>query len=198
MEAFTSHTGVGMPLRATNVDTDQIVPSRFLKRITRSGHADALFATWREDPDFVANRPEFAGASVLVAGTDFGIGSSRELAVWALQDYGFRAVVAPRFGDIFCANAGNSGLVTARVDEADVETLWRLIEERPGLCVSVDLVEQELRAGGDFRVRFEIEAHIRTKLMSGLDEIAVTMQSNLRISDHERHRSALKPSVRPS
>ncbi|MGH3732008.1 MAG: 3-isopropylmalate dehydratase small subunit [Acidimicrobiales bacterium] len=198
MEAFRIHTGVAMALRATNVDTDQIAPSRFLKRITRSGHADVLFGTWREDPDFVLNRPELVGASVLVAGSNFGIGSSREIAVWALQNYGFRAIVAPRFGDIFRANAGKSGLVTAQVEERDVESLWRLIEGRAGLSVTVDLERQLISAGLEFRAAFSIDPYTKWQILNGFDDIDVTLRSNDAISEHERRRSRLKPTLRSS
>src|SRR6187399_2065680 len=147
MDAFTTHTGVGVPLRRSNVDTDQIIPAVYLKRVTRTGFEDGLFAAWRGDPSFVLNRSEYAAGSVLVAGPDFGTGSSREHAVWALQNYGFRAVISPRFGDIFRGNSGKSGLVAAEVDEKVVQRLWDLIDAQPGATVSVDLASRTVRAG---------------------------------------------------
>ncbi|MGZ8719622.1 MAG: 3-isopropylmalate dehydratase small subunit, partial [Aeromicrobium sp.] len=147
MDKFTSHTGVGAPLKRSNVDTDQIIPAVYLKRVTRSGFEDGLFSAWRADPSFVLNRPEYATASVLVAGPDFGTGSSREHAVWALQDYGFRAVIAPRFGDIFRGNSGKAGLLAAQVDEKVVQRLWDHLESNPGATVTVDLDSRTVRAG---------------------------------------------------
>src|SRR3954447_19110959 len=142
MEKFSQHTGVGVPLRRSNVDTDQIIPAVYLKRVTRTGFEDALFAAWRGDPDFVLNQPAYANGSVLVAGPDFGTGSSREHAVWALKDYGFRVVLAPRFADIFRGNSGKQGLVAAEVEQSDVELLWKLLETEPGTEVTVDLAEK--------------------------------------------------------
>src|SRR5215210_3063017 len=147
MDAFTRHTGTALPLRRSNVDTDQIIPAVYLKRVTRTGFEDGLFAAWRKDPQFVTNRPEHAGASVLVAGPDFGTGSSREHAVWALMDYGFRVVISPRFGDIFRGNSGKAGLLAARVDEKVVQRLWDFLDDNPGGVVTVDLESRTVRAG---------------------------------------------------
>ena len=147
MDAFTSHTGIGVPLRRSNVDTDQIIPAVYLKRVTRTGFEDGLFAAWRNDPGFVLNQTAYAAGSVLVAGPDFGTGSSREHAVWALQNYGFRVVLSPRFGDIFRGNAGKAGLLAAQVDDKVVLRLWDLLEAEPGTTISVDLVERTVRAG---------------------------------------------------
>src|SRR5579884_1341658 len=153
MEAFRTHTGIGVPLRRSNVDTDQIIPAVYLKRVTRTGFADGLFAAWRTDPSFVLNLSPFDRGSVLVAGPDFGTGSSREHAVWALMDYGFRVVISSRFGDIFRGNAGKGGLLTARCQQSDVELLWKLLENAPGTEVTVDLVEKKITAG-DLTVPF--------------------------------------------
>ena len=196
MEAFTVHTGVGAPLRMSNVDTDQILPSKYLKRITRSGFEDALFAAWRTAADFVLNRPAFAASSVLVAGPDFGTGSSREMAVWALQDYGFRAVIAPRFGDIFRSNAGKSGLLAVQLDESDVVRLWDRLEAHPGESITVDLQARVVTAGGGFAEPFPIDDYTRWRLLNGLDDIAITLESGDAISAFEAARSDLKPTVR--
>src|SRR5687768_8726638 len=146
MDAFTTHTGTALPLRRSNVDTDQIIPAVYLKRVTRTGFEDGLFGAWRNDPDFVLNRPEHAGVSVLLAGPDFGTGSSREHAVWALMDYGFRVVISPRFADIFRGNAGKAGLLAAEVSHDDVELLWKLIEQNPGLEITVNLQDRTISA----------------------------------------------------
>ncbi len=195
MRPFTTHTGVGAPLRMSNVDTDQILPSKYLKRVTRSGFEDALFAAWRTDDGFVLNRPEFAGASVLVAGPDFGTGSSREMAVWALQDYGFRAVIATRFGDIFRTNAEKSGLVAVELDETSVTRLWDQLDATPGSTITVDLEELVVTAGDGFSERFELDDYTRWRLLNGLDDIAITLESEHAIRDFEAGRSDLKPSV---
>ncbi len=175
MDRFTRHTGTAVPLRRSNVDTDQIVPAEYLKRVTRTGFGDGCFATWRRDPDFVLNQPQHRGGSVLVAGSDFGTGSSREHAVWALQDYGFRAVLSPRFGDIFRSNAGKAGLLAAQVDEQTVQQLWQLVEAHPTTEVTVDLEAREVRAG-DAVAPFQIDDHTRGRLLEGLDEIACTLR----------------------
>lgn len=200
MEKFTSHTGIGAPLRASNVDTDQILPAEFLKRITRSGFEDGLFASWRTDPEFVLNHAAYIDASILVAGPDFGTGSSREHAVWALQDYGFRVVIAPRFGDIFRGNAGKAGLLAAVIDEADIEVLWAQCEQQPGRTLTVDLEACEVTSNpqgeaSPVRVPFEIDDYTRWRLLNGLDDIAITMQDEDRISAFEEQRSPLLPSV---
>jgi 3-isopropylmalate/(R)-2-methylmalate dehydratase small subunit len=197
MEPFTSHTGVGVPLRTSSVDTDQIAPSRFLKRTERSGFETALFAEWREDPQFVLNRSELSNASILVAGSDFGIGSSREIAVWSLQDYGFRAVIAPRFGDIFRTNAGKSGLVTAVVPEPVVRRLWDLLDENPGDEITVDLEHQLVLARGGLSEPFNIDSYARWQLLNGMDDIAVTLSSAGAIAAYEERRPRWKPSISP-
>lgn len=194
MQSFTVHTGIGAPLRLSNVDTDQILPSKYLKRVTRSGFEDALFAAWRADGDFVLNRAGFEHASVLVAGPDFGTGSSREMAVWALQDYGFRAVIAPRFGDIFRSNAGKAGLVAVELEEALVVRLWDHLEEVPGAVVTVDL-EQLLVTADGFSEPFAMDEYTRWRLLNGLDDIAITLESDDAIRSFEAGRSDLKPSV---
>jgi 3-isopropylmalate/(R)-2-methylmalate dehydratase small subunit len=195
MEAFTLHTGVGAPLRLSNVDTDQLLPSKYLKRVTRSGFEDALFAAWRTSDDFVLNQPAYAAASVLVAGPDFGTGSSREMAVWALQDYGFRAVIAPRFGDIFRTNAGKSGLVAVELAEPLVGQLWDLLEGDPGASITVDLERSIVSAPGGFAEAFAFDDYTRWRLLNGLDDIAITLESESQIREFEARRSPLKPRV---
>ncbi len=197
MEPFTTHTGVGVPLRRSDVDTDQIVPSRFLKRVSRTGFEDALFAGWRRDPGFVLNREPYRTGSVLVAGPDFGIGSSREHAVWALRDHGFRAVVAPRFGDIFRANAGHQGLVTAQVEVEVVERLWDVLEGTPGAEVTVDLAAREVR-WDDEVAPFTIDEHTRWRVMEGLDPIDLTLRLGHSITAFERRRPAFRPLTLPA
>lgn len=192
MDKFTSHTGVAAPLRASNVDTDQIIPAEYLKRITRTGYEDALFSAWRQDPGFVLNQPDYTGASILVAGPDFGTGSSREHAVWALSDYGFRAVISARFADIFRGNAGKGGLVTAEVDQDVVERLWEILEQSPGAQVTVDLQAKQIRAG-DMVAGFVIDDYVRWRLLEGLDDIGITMQHSDEIAAFEQHRPAFLP-----
>jgi 3-isopropylmalate/(R)-2-methylmalate dehydratase small subunit len=196
MEKFTSHTGVGVPLRRNNVDTDQIIPAVYLKRVTRSGFEDGLFAAWRADEGFVLNKPEYAGASVLVAGPDFGTGSSREHAVWALQNYGFKAVLSPRFADIFRGNAGKSGLLAAQVDEKVVQRLWDLLETRPGTEVTVDLESRTVRAGEGVDAiddSFDIDDYTRWRLLEGLDDISITLTHDDEITGFEKSRPAFRP-----
>ena len=195
MERFIVHVGVGAPLRRTSVDTDQIIPARYLKNVGRSGFAEGLFAAWRESPDFVLNRPAFAHASILVAGVDFGIGSSREAAVWALQDAGFRAVIAPRFGDIFRTNAAKSGLLAVPLGEPQVERLWDYLDARPGATLNVDLERCRVSAGEDFDEPFEVNEYVRWQLLNGLDEIATTLSSRDAIEAFEAARPAFKPRV---
>jgi 3-isopropylmalate/(R)-2-methylmalate dehydratase small subunit len=196
LEPFTTHTGVAVPLRRVSVDTDQVVPARFLKRTTRHGYEDALFATLREDPSFVLNDPAYAGASVLVAGADFGVGSSREQAVWALQDYGFRAVVAPVFGDIFRSNAGNAGLLTAVVAQDGVDELWSLLEDRPGRPVRVDLEQRTVTIeDGVWSAPFRIAEDVRRRLLAGLDQLETTLGRGAAVDRYERSRSTLRPTV---
>ncbi|MGW6361321.1 3-isopropylmalate dehydratase small subunit [Streptomyces sp. NPDC055092] len=195
MEKFTRHTGRVVPLRRTDVDTDQIIPVRFCASTSRSGHADALFADWRCEPDFVLNRPEFRGADILVAGNDFGTGSSREYAVWALQDYGFRAVIAPRFGDIFRGNSLMNGLLTVVVPAFVVERLWELAEADPSLEVTVDLQEQQVRCG-QLVQPFTIDEDVRRRLLGGLDAIADTLRFAADITRYEAGRRPALPVTR--
>jgi 3-isopropylmalate/(R)-2-methylmalate dehydratase small subunit len=192
MDAFTSHTGTVLPLRRGNVDTDQIIPAVYLKRITRTGFEDGLFAAWRNDPDFVLNQPQYDGATILVAGPDFGTGSSREHAVWALHDYGFRVVLSPRFGDIFRGNSGKAGLLTAVVDDETVEALWSLVEADPASRVTVDLVEKQVRAG-DLVAPFQIDDYTRWRLLEGLDDIGITLSHADDVNRYEASRPAFKP-----
>ncbi|GAA4396757.1 3-isopropylmalate dehydratase small subunit [Tsukamurella soli] len=192
MEAIVSHTGIGVPLRRTNVDTDQIIPAVYLKRVTRTGFEDGLFAAWRADPDFILNIEPFSRGSVLVAGPDFGTGSSREHAVWALMDYGFRVVISSRFGDIFRGNSGKAGLVAALVEQSDVELLWKALENQPGLELTVSLEEKTVTAG-DLVVPFSIDDHTRHRLMAGLDDIGITLQHVDEIAEYESRRPAYKP-----
>lgn len=194
MEAFTRHTGTAAPLRRSNVDTDQIIPAEYLKRITRHGFDDALFASWRKDPDFLLNRPEYQGVSILVAGPDFGTGSSREHAVWALQDYGFKVVLSSRFADIFRGNSGKGGLLAAQISQADVEALWELLESDPTTLVTVDLETKSVSAS-NFRAEFEVDDYVRWRLLQGLDDIGITMQLQSDIDAFESTRPAFKPSV---
>ena len=195
MDAFIRHTGTAAPLRRSNVDTDQIIPAEYLKRITRHGFEDGCFAAWRSDPDFVLNRPEYQGVSILVAGPDFGTGSSREHAVWALQDFGFKVVISSRFADIFRGNSGKGGLLTAVVDQDVVEALWALVEADPTLAVTVDLDAREVRAG-DLVATFEVDDYVRWRLMEGLDDIGITLQHADAIAAFEAKRPAFAPTTR--
>jgi 3-isopropylmalate/(R)-2-methylmalate dehydratase small subunit len=200
MEKFTVHTGTAAPLRRGNVDTDQIIPASYLKRVTRTGFGDGLFAAWRKDSSFVLERPEYESASILLAGPDFGVGSSREHAVWALQDYGFRVVLSSRFGDIFRGNSGKNGLLAAVVDQKLVERLWDLIESRPDTEVTVDLEARTVLAGtGDDAISdsFEIDDYTRWRLLEGLDDIDITLGHEDRISAYEASRSPLRPTTLP-
>jgi 3-isopropylmalate/(R)-2-methylmalate dehydratase small subunit len=197
MEKFTTVTGVAVPLRRSNVDTDQIIPAVFLKRVTKTGFEDALFSAWRTDPDFVLNHPAYEGARVLVAGADFGTGSSREHAVWALRDFGFDVVLSPRFGDIFRGNAGKQGLVAGQISEADAQRLWDIIEADPGIQLTVDLVARTARVG-DFTVPFEIDDYTRWRLLEGLDDIGLTLRDEARIEEFESHREAWRPRTLPA
>ncbi len=192
MEKINTHTGTALPLRRSNVDTDQIIPAEYLKRITRTGFEDGLFAAWRNDPAFILNDPRYAGADILVSGPDFGIGSSREHAVWALLDYGFRAVIGSRFGDIFRTNAGKNGLVIAVVDEADVHRLWTVIEQHPDRAVTVDVAERQVRAE-DLQIPFQIDDYTRWQLLEGLDDIDVTLRHEAQISSYEGKRALFSP-----
>ena len=194
MEAFRTHTGIGVPLRLSNVDTDQIIPATYLKRVTRTGFDDGLFASWRTDPSFVLNLPPFDNGSVLVAGPDFGTGSSREHAVWALMDYGFRVVISSRFADIFRGNAGKSGLLAAEVAQPDVELLWKLIEQNPGLEITVNLQDRTVSAG-TVVVPFTIDDYTAWRLLEGLDDIALTLRKLPEIEVFEATRPDWKPST---
>ncbi len=197
MEKFTQHTGVGVPLRRSNVDTDQIIPAVYLKRVTRTGFEDALFAAWRGDPDFVLNRDAYASGSVLVAGPDFGTGSSREHAVWALKDYGFRAVLSSRFADIFRGNSGKQGLLAAQVAQDDIELIWKVLETEPGTEVTVDLDARQVHCG-DVTVPFQVDDYTRWRLMEGLDDIGLTMQHEGEITEFETTRASWRPATLPA
>jgi 3-isopropylmalate/(R)-2-methylmalate dehydratase small subunit len=194
MDKFTVHTGTAVPLRRGNVDTDQIIPAVYLKRITRTGFEDGLFAAWRNDPSFVLNQPMYAGASILVAGPDFGTGSSREHAVWALLDYGFKAVLSPRFGDIFRGNSGKAGLLAAVVEESTTAALWSLIEAEPSTEVTIDLVHKEVRAG-DFVGAIDIDDYTRWRLLEGLDDIAISLSHDDDIAAYESRRPSFRPAT---
>jgi 3-isopropylmalate/(R)-2-methylmalate dehydratase small subunit len=197
MEKFSSHTGTAVPLRRSNVDTDQIIPAVYLKRVTKTGFEDGLFAAWRKDPDFVLNRPEYAGATILVPGPDFGTGSSREHAVWALQNYGFKVVIGSRFGDIFRSNSGKAGLLVAVLDQKIIEELWNFIEEHPERPLTVDLVEQTINADG-FAADFEIDGYTRWRLLEGLDDIGLTLRHVSDIDTYEASRPSFKPKTLPA
>jgi 3-isopropylmalate/(R)-2-methylmalate dehydratase small subunit len=192
VEAFDTHTGIGVPLRRSNVDTDQIIPAVYLKRVTRTGFEDGLFAGWRADPSFILNQEPFNRGSVLVAGPDFGTGSSREHAVWALMDYGFRVVLSSRFGDIFRGNAGKAGLVAGLVDQSNIELLWKLIEQNPGLELTVNLDDRTVTAGTAV-VPFEIDDYTRWRLLEGLDDIGLTLRKVDEIEAFEASRPEFKP-----
>ncbi|WP_416395058.1 MULTISPECIES: 3-isopropylmalate dehydratase small subunit [unclassified Curtobacterium] len=196
MDKISTVTGIAAPLERSNVDTDQIIPAVYLKRVTKTGFEDALFSGWRQDPEFVLNQPVYQGAKVLVAGPDFGTGSSREHAVWALRDFGFRVVISPRFADIFKGNAGKQGLVTAIVTEPEVERLWAEIEATPGIEATVDLVAQRVSLG-EVDVPFEIDAYTRWRLMEGLDDIGLTLRDETSITEFESRRSRWRPKTLP-
>lgn len=198
MDKFTSHTGIGAPLRRSNVDTDQIIPAEYLKRVTRSGFEDGLFAACRKDESFVLNQPAYVNATVLVAGPDFGTGSSREHAVWALQNYGFRAVISARFGDIFRSNSGKSGLLAAQVDDKVVQALWDLLDTEPGAQIMVDLEKRTVSAGeGPNRIEdsFDIDDYTRWRLLEGLDDVAITLSHADDITAFEKTRPSFKPAT---
>ena len=194
MDAFHTHTGVGIPLRRSNVDTDQIIPAVYLKRITRTGFEDGLFVAWRSDPGFVLNQPAFSAGSVLVAGSDFGTGSSREHAVWALLDYGIRVVISSRFADIFRGNSGKGGLLAAEVTQDEVELLWKLLENEPGASVTVDL-EQQTIAARSLMIGFDIDPYTRWRLLEGWDDISLTLRHADEISEFENSRPAFTPTT---
>ncbi|WP_370288672.1 3-isopropylmalate dehydratase small subunit [Nocardioides sp.] len=194
MDKFTTHTGVGVPLKRSNVDTDQIIPAVYLKRVTRTGFEDGLFAAWRNDSSFVLNNPVYANGSVLVAGPDFGTGSSREHAVWALQNYGFKVVISSRFADIFRGNSGKAGLVAAQVDEKVVQALWDHLDDNPGAEITVDLEARTVStAGGEVQDSFDIDDYTRWRLLEGLDDIGITLGHDADIAAFEATRPSWKP-----
>lgn len=194
MEQFTTHTGIGVPLRRSNVDTDQIIPAVYLKRVTRTGFEDGLFAAWRKDETFILNNPSYAAGSVLVAGQDFGTGSSREHAVWALMNYGFRVVLSSRFADIFRGNSGKQGLLTAQVAQDDIELIWKYLENEPGASVTVDLVSRTVTAG-DIVAPFEVDDYTRWRLLEGLDDISLTLRHEADVTEFESRRPSYKPTT---
>jgi len=196
MEKFISHTGTGVPLRRSNVDTDQIIPAVYLKRVTRSGFEDGLFAAWRNDPEFVLNRREYAGGTILVAGVDFGTGSSREHAVWALQNYGFKVVISSRFADIFRGNSLKGGLLTVILPQEEVEQLWKAIESDPKTSITVDLEERVVAYQGR-KIAFELDDYTRWRLMEGLDDIGLTLRHTDLVDDFEGKRAKYKPKTLP-
>ena len=196
MEKFISHIGTAVPLRRSNVDTDQIIPAVYLKRVTKSGFEDGLFAAWRNDPEFVLNQPEYKSATILVAGADFGTGSSREHAVWALQNYGFKAVISSRFADIFRGNSLKGGLLTVILPQEDVEKIWTAIEADPNLAVTVDLEAKNVRLGSEV-FAFELDDYTRWRLMEGLDDIGLTLKNIDSVSAYEEARFAFKPKTLP-
>lgn len=192
MEPIIKHTGIGVPLRSSNVDTDQIIPAVYLKRVTKTGFDDALFANWRKDPEFILNQEPYKHGSVLVAGPDFGTGSSREHAVWALRDYGFKVVISARFADIFRGNSGKQGLVTAQVAQDDIELIWKVLEHEPGTEITVDLESKTVTVGA-LVVPFEIDDYVRWRLMEGLDDIGLTLQNLEAIEAYEAKRPSWMP-----
>ncbi|HEX4788877.1 MAG TPA: 3-isopropylmalate dehydratase small subunit [Actinospica sp.] len=194
MEKFVSHTGTAVPLRRSNVDTDQIIPAVYLKRVTRSGFEDGLFAAWRTDPEFVLNRPEYKGGTVLVAGPDFGTGSSREHAVWALQNYGFKAVISARYADIFRGNSLKGGLLTVVLPQPTVERIWAAVEADPTIEVTVDLDAREVRCG-ELVAAFEIDDYTRWRLMEGLDDIGLTLRNVAAVDEFETRRPSFMPAT---
>jgi 3-isopropylmalate/(R)-2-methylmalate dehydratase small subunit len=197
MEKFEVFSGVAVPLRRSNVDTDQIIPAVYLKRITKTGFEDALFAAWRNDADFVLNQPAYAGGQVLIAGPDFGTGSSREHAVWALRDYGFKAVFSSKFADIFRGNSGKQGLVAGVISDEDTEKLWAAIEEYPGSHIEVNLVDRTASIG-ELTVSFEIDDYTRWRLLEGLDDIGLTLRDEQAIVDFEAKRESWRPKTLPA
>ncbi|HUH52585.1 MAG TPA: 3-isopropylmalate dehydratase small subunit [Microbacteriaceae bacterium] len=197
MEKFTTFSGVAAPLKRSNVDTDQIIPAEFLKRVTKTGYDDALFARWRDDESFVLNNPLYKNAQVLVAGPDFGTGSSREHAVWALRDFGFKVVLSARFGDIFRGNSGKQGLLAAQVKEADIEQIWEYIESNPGAKLEVSLEDREVRTP-DFTIDFEIDDYTRWRLTEGLDDISLTLRNEEAITAFEEKRPNWMPKTIPA
>jgi 3-isopropylmalate/(R)-2-methylmalate dehydratase small subunit len=197
MEKFEIFTGVAVPLRRSNVDTDQIIPAVFLKRITKTGFEDALFSAWRNDPEFVLNQEPYKKGEVLVAGPDFGTGSSREHAVWALRDYGFKAVFSSKFADIFRGNSGKQGLVAGEITEENTEKLWQAIEANPGSSITVNLIDQTASVG-DLTVNFDIDEYTKWRLLEGLDDIGLTLRDEQAITDFESKRAAWRPKTLPA
>ncbi len=197
MEKVNHIHGVAVPLRRSNVDTDQIIPAVFLKRITKTGYDDALFAAWRQDPAFILNQPEYASPSVLVTGPDFGTGSSREHAVWALRDFGFKAVLSPKFGDIFRGNAGKQGLLAAQLSEQDIEEIWATLEARPGMAIDISLESQTVTVG-EKTFTFDIDEYTRWRLLEGYDDIALTLRNEAAITDFEKQRPNWMPKTIPA
>jgi len=197
MEKISTFSGVAVPLKRSNVDTDQIIPASYLKRITKTGFEDALFASWKAEPDFVLNQPVFQNGQVLIAGPDFGTGSSREHAVWALRDWGFKAVFSAKFADIFTGNSGKQGLITGVITEDETKQLWDLIDANPGVSASVDLPNQTITIG-DFTVSFKIDAYTKWRLMEGLDDIALSLRDEGAITSYESSREAWKPLTLPA
>jgi 3-isopropylmalate/(R)-2-methylmalate dehydratase small subunit len=197
MEKISTFSGVAVPLKRSNVDTDQIIPASYLKRITKTGFEDALFASWKAEPDFVLNQPVFQNGEVLIAGPDFGTGSSREHAVWALRDWGFKAVFSAKFADIFTGNSGKQGLITGVITEDETKQIWDVIDANPGVSASVDLPNQTLSIG-DLTVSFEIDAYTKWRLMEGLDDIALSLRDEAAITAYENSREAWKPLTLPA
>ena len=196
MDKFITHTGTAVPLRRSNVDTDQIIPAVYLKRVTKSGFEDGLFAAWRNDPEFVLNKPEYNGATILVAGQDFGTGSSREHAVWALQNYGFKVIISSRFADIFRGNSQKAGLLTVVLPAEDVEAIWAEIESNPKSAITVDLEKKNITYGQK-SISFELDDYVRWRLMEGLDDIGLTLQKIDEVSAFESKRASYKPKTLP-
>jgi 3-isopropylmalate/(R)-2-methylmalate dehydratase small subunit len=196
MDKISVLTGTAVPLQRANVDTDQIIPAVFLKRVTKTGYDDALFYAWRQDPDFILNQPEYANGGILIAGPDFGTGSSREHAVWALRDFGFTAVLSPKFGDIFRGNSGKQGLLTGTISEQDVEKIWSIIDATPGIEISVDLNSRTATIG-ETTVPFEIDDYTRWRLLEGLDDIGLTLRNEAQITDFETRRESWRPKTLP-
>ena len=197
MQKVEVFTGVAVPFRRSNVDTDQIIPAVYLKRITKTGFEDALFASWRADKDFVLNQDAYKNAEVLIAGPDFGTGSSREHAVWALRDYGFKAVFSSKFADIFRGNSGKQGLVAGEITDEDTEKLWLAIEANPGVCATVDLINRTVSVGS-LTVNFAIDEYTRWRLLEGLDDIGLTLRDEQAITDFEQQREAWRPKTLPA
>jgi 3-isopropylmalate/(R)-2-methylmalate dehydratase small subunit len=197
MDKFVTHTGTAIPLRRSNVDTDQIIPAVYLKRVTKSGFEDGLFSAWRSDPEFVLNNPAYSGATILVAGPDFGTGSSREHAVWALQNYGFKVVLSSRFADIFRGNSQKAGLLTVILPQEVIEEIWQMIEKEPQTSVTVDLEAKNVRIGSAVHP-FAIDDYTRWRLMEGLDDIGLTMKKIEEVSAFEAKRAAFKPKTLPA